>query len=324
MDLASVGERKVVQLARQIFKRRRWVELGIGDDSAVVKLKGKKIVLTTDMFVEGVHFLPGTAPEHLAKKTVVATLSDLAAMGAKPLALLFSVALPRSTSFSFVRRMMQEMNRVALENSAPVVGGDVDESGKIVIAGVGVGEAGKHIITRSGARPGDFVAVTGTLGRAAAGLKILKENLPRQKFLMLVKAHLEPESRVKEGMVLGSDAGVTAAIDVSDGLARNLHQLAEESGVKIVVEKEKIPVDPLVVEFSKEAMVPPEEFALYGGEDFELIFTFRRGAAALRALEKFGTKVSVIGRVEAGRGVFLARGRKLRRLKPRGFEHFVA
>ncbi|MEM2192482.1 MAG: thiamine-phosphate kinase [Candidatus Hadarchaeales archaeon] len=324
MDLASAGEIKVVQLAREIFKKRKWVEVGIGDDSAVVRLQGKRVVLTTDMFVEGVHFLPGTAPEHLARKAVVATLSDLAAMGARPVALLFSVGLPRSTGFSFVRRMMQEMNRVALENFAPVVGGDVDESEKIVVAGAGVGEAGKHIIRRSGARPGDLIAVTGTLGKAAAGLKILRENLSRGKFSALVKAHLEPESRVREGIILGANVGVTAAIDISDGLAKNLHQLAKESGVQIIIEEEKIPADPLVVEFSRELGISSEEFVLYGGEDFELAFTFRRGARVLKALKKLGTKVSVIGRVVRGRGVILSREGKSERLLPKGFEHFLA
>lgn len=325
MKVLDVGERRLIQMAKKIFNSRKWVEVGIGDDSAVLRVGRKRIVLTTDMLIEGIHFLPGATPEHIARKSVVATLSDLAAMGANPLSLLFSVALPRGTGLSFVRRMMKEMNRVAMEYSAPVVGGDLSEGGRITIAGTGVGEVTKHLLKRSGARPGDLVAVTGALGKASAGLMILRRNFPQSRFKGLVKAQLEPACRVREGRAIGGIEGVTAAIDISDGFAMNLSQLAEESGVKVVIEGEAIPADPLVLEFSEKYNLDPSEFILYGGEDFELIFTFQKKAEkkVVREFKRLGSRVTVVGRVAEGRGIFLRRDGKIERLPSRGFEHFV-
>ncbi len=299
--------------------------VGIGDDAAVLDLNGKNVVVTTDMLVSGTHFPPGTTPEQMARKAVVANVSDLAAMGASPLALLFSVALPRGLELSFVKRMMEEMDQVAGEYGAYVVGGDLDESDKIIITGIAIGTFRKgKILKRSGARPGDLVVVTGTLGKASAGLKILLEKMPRKGFEKLVRAQLEPSARVQEGEALSMSGLANSAIDLSDGLASNLWHISRESGVKLTIDRDQIPDDPLVKKFSNAKRLPLDDFVLFGGEDFELALTVRPEKLwrVKKILEGKGCPVTVIGRVSRGRGVYIKKKGKTSVLPDRGYEHF--
>jgi thiamine-monophosphate kinase len=299
--------------------------VGIGDDAAVLDIDGIDLVVTTDILAAGTHFPPGTSPEQMARKAVVANFSDLAAMGAKPLAILFSIAFPKDLKLSFVRRLLKSMDSVAREYGAFVVGGDLDESGEIVVAGTALGLVRKgRSLTRSGAKVGDLVAVTGTLGKASAGLKILLEKLPRRGFHELVRAQLEPRARVREGGILAENSCVTAAIDLSDGLASDLWQLAKASTVKIIIERESIPADPLVIEFSREYGFDPDNFVLYGGEDFELLFTVkaREWRKIFRAFRKKGMKITPVGRVVRGKGVYIRVEGKTQPLPDRGYEHY--
>ena len=325
MKLKQAGERKIIELAREIFRKGPKVKIGIGDDAAVLDLEGVGLVATTDMLVSSTHFPPGATPEQMARKAVVVNVSDLAAMGAEPLGLLFSVALPRNLDVKFVERMIREMDAVARDYDTYVVGGDLDESDKIIISGVAFGQVQKgKALKRSGAKAGDFVAVTGTLGAASAGLKILLEKLPQAGFRPLVDAQLKPAARLKEGMALVKSGMVTSAIDITDGLASNLWQISRESKVKITIERELIPENPLVRRLSASHGFKVDDFVLFGGEDFELLFTVRPAGwpNVKRTLEMIGTSASVIGRVEVGRGVFMKTKGRARPLPDRGYEHF--
>ncbi|MCS7131497.1 MAG: thiamine-phosphate kinase, partial [Hadesarchaea archaeon] len=203
LKLSDVGERALVELARAICAKGPKVEVGIGDDAAAIDIDGRYLVVTTDMLVAGWHFPPGTTAEQMGLKAVIVNLSDLAAMGAEPLGLVFSVGLPRDLDVEFVRKMIRGMDATARKYGTYVVGGDLDESEEIIIAGAAFGLARKRmLLTRSGAKPGNIVAVTGSLGAAAAGLKILLERLPSRGYEGLIKAQLEPSARVKEGMAL--------------------------------------------------------------------------------------------------------------------------
>ena len=325
MRLSDVGERALVELARKMCKRGPRVRVGIGDDAAAIDIDGRCLVATTDMLVARTHFPPATTPDQMGRKSVVVNLSDLAAMGANPLGLIFSVGLPRELEVGFVERLVRAMDATAREHGTYVVGGDLDESGEIVIMGAAFGIVKKReLLMRSGARPGDLVAVTGGLGAASAGLKILLERLPTRGYRALVKAQLEPRARVREGRVLAQSGVVTSAIDITDGLAANLWQLARESRVELVIDYAKVPAPPLVRKFAARHGFSTDDFVLFGGEDFELLFTLKSRdlARVKRALGRVGTSMTVIGKVFKGKGVYLEKDRKTRKLPDRGYEHF--
>ncbi|MGC8817006.1 MAG: thiamine-phosphate kinase [Candidatus Hadarchaeum sp.] len=326
MKLNEVGEKVLIETAKKTFRKGKPVRIGIGDDAAAIDLPGEKcLVVTTDMLVASSHFPPRIKPEQIGRKSVVVNLSDLASMGAEPLGLIFSVAMPRDLEFEFAARIMKGMEKTVEEYRTYVVGGDLDEADEITIAGAAFGLAKKNrILLRSGARKGDILAVTGELGAAAAGLKILMEKIPHRGYEKLVKAQLEPNARVKEGMILAASGHVKAATDVSDGLAANLWHLSRESGVKIVIDREKIPVHSLVKKFSRQYGYDVDDFALYSGEDFELIFTTppRFWESVKLALHRVGTRATVIGKVVDGKGVFIKIGESTEELEDRGYEHF--
>ena len=324
MRVGDVGERALVELARKICKSGPRVKVGIGDDAAAIDVDGRYLIATTDMLVAGTHFPPGATAKQMGHKAVIVNLSDLAAMGAEPLALIFSVALPRKLNVDFVRRIIESMDLTARKYGTYVVGGDLDESNDITIAGSAFGLASKgRLLTRSGAKPGDVIAVTGELGAASAGLKILLERLPPKGYEKLIKAQLEPVARVREGMLLAKN-GVRAATDITDSLAANLWQMARMSKAKLIIDREKVPIHPLVNEFAERNGLDVEDFALFGGEDFELLFTVKRGSwkKVQLALKRAGTAAFAIGYVTRGRGVYVQRRGILKKLPDRGYEHF--
>jgi len=312
-------------IARKIFRKGNRVRIGIGDDAAAIDIDDTCLVVTTDMLVASIHFPPGTKPEQIGRKAVVVNLSDMAAMGAEPLGLVFSVALPRELNVEFVKKIMKGMESTAREYNTYVVGGDLDESKEITIAGTAFGLAnGKRLLKRSGAKEGDIVAVTGELGAASAGLKILLKKMPSKGYKKLVDAQAKPIARVKEGRVLAQRGLVKAATDITDGLASSLWQLANESKVKLMINYEKIPIHPLVRKFSQKYGFDTDDFALFGGEDFELLFTVhsRAWGTVQRALKRIGTKATPIGQVMKGQGVFIKKNGKTKLLEDRGYEHF--
>lgn len=325
MKLSDVGERALIEIARRVCRRGPNVRVGIGDDAAAIDIDDMCLVATTDMLVAGTHFPPGTTPKQMGSKAVVANLSDLAAMGAEPLGLIFSVALPRKLDVEFVKRLVKGMDEAARKYGTYIVGGDLDEGNEITIVGAAFGLILKQeLLKRSGAKKGDIVAVTGKLGAASAGLKLLLEKLPLKGYRALVKAQLEPVARVREGGRLARSGAVTAAIDVTDGLAANLWQLARESRVRITIDRGKIPEHPLVRKFAIQHGFNLDDFVLFGGEDFELLFTVRPKGwdKVQRALERVGTTATMIGHVSRGKGVFVQVNGKTRELPDRGYEHF--
>jgi thiamine-monophosphate kinase len=320
MRLSELGERKLVELIREWWKGDGRLEVGIGDDAAVLRLGEEHLVLTTDILFQHSHFPLGATPEQMGWKAAAVNLSDLAAMGAEPLALLFSLALPSETDLRVFRKIMNGMERAAKRYGAALAGGDLSEDEEIAIAGFAVGRAGR-ILRRSGAKVGDLLAVTNRLGRASAGLHLLTHSLRSRSYYELVKAQLEPEPRIREGQILAA-GGATSAIDLSDGLASNLWQLALESGVRMVLER--VPTHPLVERFARENGLDPLEFSLFGGEDYELLFTLppEKVEEMGRNLKKVGSELTVIGRVEKGKGVVReVEGRPVP-VPNRGYEHF--
>jgi thiamine-monophosphate kinase len=347
-DFSSAIERGELTLLSQIRKRAarvsEQVPLGIGDDCALLRLSaGEDLAVTTDLSIAGRHFqLDWHPPESVGHRALARGLSDLAAMGARPLAAFLSLGLPRGLtagrgrksagSSTWVTRFYDGLLALGDAYKTPLAGGDLAESpvalSDIVLAGaVPWGRA----LVRSAARVGDAIYVTGTLGGAAAGLDRLRElaeaasaargQVGRTKGLRVsaemasqLAAHLYPQPRVEQGLWLRRRGLASAAIDISDGLSTDLAHVCEESGVAAEIDGNLLPVH------AGASLAQ----ALHGGEDYELLFT--AGAKARVPGEIAGVAITRIGRVvrqRAGRAqITLISGREKAALEAHGWEHF--
>lgn len=311
--------------------RRGSLQLGIGDDCALLGVKnGEELAITTDLSIAGRHFrMDWHPPESVGHRALARGLSDLAAMGARPVAAFLSLGVPRELTVSrgrgganggssWVTRFYDGLFRLARSNKTPLAGGDLAESpialaDIVLIGAVPVGRA----LLRTGARPGDLLYVTGSLGGAAAGLAKLAVaggRLRRGAVKGELSRHLYPEPRIRQGLVLQRRGLAAAAIDLSDGLSTDLAHLCEEPGVGAVVYADMVPV----------AEGASLEQALHGGEDYELLFAARPTVRIPRSIG--GVSIAKIGAVTKARArqaaVLLAKGSTLEPLAPRGWEHF--
>ncbi|MBM3305271.1 MAG: thiamine-phosphate kinase [Candidatus Aminicenantes bacterium] len=322
MRLNELGERRLVTRIRRAFARPRAdVLVGIGDDAALVKAPGS-LLLSTDVLVEDQDFRRALHPPRLlGRKALNVNLSDIAAMGGRPLHALVGLAMPGDLEESWLRSFMAGLRGAARASGAALVGGDLSRADKIFISVTVTGEA-RHPVTRSGARPGDRIYVSGTLGDAAMGLRLLEGRASRGRAggaAALLKAFLDPAPRLILGARLARRKLASAMIDVSDGLSVDLAHICEESGVGAEVDLDRVPLSPALKRLSPD----PLAAALDGGEDFELLFTVRpANAAAVRRLAgKHG--LTEIGRVTSGRELIgIGPGGKRRPLRARGFDHF--
>jgi thiamine-monophosphate kinase len=265
-------------------------------DAAYVKIGNRLVVLTCDTVNEISDFPPFMLPEEMGWMAVSVTLSDIAACGAKPLYFLSSVSLRSPELFEDI---LKGMKRAAERYGVKVVGGDIDFSEVTTIAGFAVGEAKRHL-TRKGAKVGDGVYITDLPGKAQLCLEMLEKGAVREELPYAEKLYT-PEARIEEGMRIAKYA--TSMTDVSDSLAISLHQLSRASGVKIVLDNVQLSH----LGNAENAL----ELFLYGGGDFELLFTGKESEDGIR-----------IGRVEEGEGVFAEIGGKIIEVEFRGYSHF--
>ena len=277
------------------------VVVGPGDDCAVISLsnsESNQIVMTVDCMVEGVHFLQDIlTPEQIGRRAVSVTLSDIAAMGATPGWLLVSMGFSKNLSdkknhiYGIVSGMKEKLN----ETGGIIVGGNITNSPVLFLSLTAIGTCQGNPILRNGALPGDIIAVTGSLGGANLALQFLKEEKIKPDH-PLAKRHIEPPSRIKEGILLKKIAH--ACIDISDGLIQDLRHILEESNAGAIIEVESIPIEEsfLKVGVSRESLI---HSALCGGEDYELLFTLDKNyLKQLKEIEdKTGIKISVIGQI---------------------------
>lgn len=324
MRISELGEFGLIRLIRDWTARQATPEsliLGIGDDAAAWRMGSGVLLGTTDTLVEGVHFLPGS-PEDLGWKAMVANLSDLAAMGGQPQMGLVSLALPPSTEVAWVEGLYKGLLAAAGEYGVALVGGDTVASSQTVLTVALLGRAqGEGLLRRSAAQPGDFLAVTGYLGNAEGGLRVLRgAHLPPEITSYLLAAHLRPRARVAEGQALVS-RGVQAAIDISDGLLADAQRLCEESHVSATLEAVRLPIHPYLRQaFPDECL----SIAASGGEDYELLFAASQSIIE-RAREAIALPVTVVGRVEGGppgRVVLLGQDGRPMEIAEAGWEHF--
>ena len=311
---------------------------GIGDDAAVFRsTAGKETVITADLLVEDVDFRRTTTPPYLlGHKALAVSLSDIAAMGARPLWSLISIGVPEDVwDTQFVERLYDGLLDLANRYGVQLIGGDTSRTNEhIVIDSIVAGEcAAGAAVMRSGARMGDQVFVTGSLGAAAAGLRLIErgahlaeQNLgdeDSQKLDHIVLRQLRPEPRVGWGIVLGEEGLATAMIDLSDGLSSDLNRLCAASGVGALIDSSLLPIDSCVIELCGRRALDPLQLALHGGEDFELLFTVKPGDVPRLPRRVDGVEIKRIGEItKASEGIKIAEGFRTWELRPGGWKHF--
>ena len=311
---------------------------GIGDDAAVFRSSaGKETVITADLLVEDIDFRRTTTPPYLlGHKSLAVSLSDIAAMGARPMWSLISIGVPEDVwQTQFVNHFYDGLLELANHYGVQLIGGDTSRTNEaIVIDSVVVGEctAGNSVL-RSGAKPGDQIFVTGSLGAAAAGLRLIErgahlaeQNLAdedSQKLDHVLIRQLRPEPRVGWGIVLGEERLATAMIDLSDGLSSDLNSLCAASEVGALIDSGLLPIDNRVVELCGRRALDPLQLALHGGEDFELLFTVKPADVARLPKRVDGVEIKRIGEItNATDEVKISEGSRIWDLKPGGWKHF--
>jgi thiamine-monophosphate kinase len=333
MKVSELGEFGLIDLlARMVSSSQdnhlapRQLVVGIGDDAAAWHSQASTQLATVDSLIQDVHFsLSTTSWKELGWKALAVNLSDIAAMGGVPRYALISLALPGNTEVEDVTALYEGILELAQQFEVFTVGGDTSNAPMVSITITVLGSSrNKHILRRSTARPGDKVAVTGHLGSAAAGLKILtdKLQLDAEVTSYLREAFLRPRPRIAEGQLLVKQ-GVVTAIDISDGLLSDLRHICEASQVSARVEFDRLPVQAMVREnFGDNAL----KLALAGGEDYELLFT--ASAEIMQRVKREATcPVTVIGEIYGEKpgeiSLFDTNGNPVN-LRETGWEHFKA
>jgi thiamine-monophosphate kinase len=321
-----MGERRIIKTIQEQLDEMPNMPIPFGDDVSAYSLGNDQLaVLKTDMLV-GRTDVPRTMTlRQAARKAVVMNISDFAAKGVKPLALMTSIGLPRGLTERDVEQIGRGLNTGARQYDTYIIGGDTGEASDLIISVSVFGTTDKtSIMLRSGASPGDIVAVTGSFGKTAAGLRILSKDQrkPGSTWKTLTKSVLMPHARLREGLTLSKTGVVTASIDSSDGLAWSLHEIARASRVGFLIDK--LPVAEEARAFAEENKLELAELALYGGEEYELILTIKPigWQEARRAAARVGCNLVRIGKATAGKHVLLSVEGRTSRIKAKGYEHF--
>jgi thiamine-monophosphate kinase len=288
--VADYGERSIIDLMRRRFDVLPSSAVPFGDDIAAVSIDGACVaVLKTDMLVDKTDVPSGMSLRQAVRKAVVMNVSDFAAKGVQPLAVLVSLGLPRMLSMRDVDEVALGLNVGAREYGAYVVGGDTGEASDLVIAVSLYGSALRsRLMLRKGAKAGDAVGVTGFFGKPAAGLRLLTKGceVPKEVREVLLDSVFMPKARLKEGLALAGSGAVTSSIDSSDGLAWSLHELSRMSGVGFVLDT--VPLADEAKRFAECCGADGLELALYGGEEYELVVTVKPEAGCSRAKREEG------------------------------------
>ncbi len=310
-DLGELGAiARIERAAARSMRRAPAVVLGIGDDAAILRTRaGEDVVVTTDAAVEGVHFRLATqSARAIGRRALVANLSDLAAMGARPLGWLLALAAPPDLPVRTLDGLLAGLLREAAAHGCPLVGGNLTRASEVSLTITAVGAVARgRALRRTGARVGDRILVTGTLGGAA--LEVARAERGRGRVRGI------PTPRLAAGRALARLRGVGACIDVSDGLEADLAHLLEPAGLAAALDPARVPRPRGFDAACRRLDLDPDRLVLGGGEDYELLFTLRPGApGAGRLAGRLGVPVTEIGRV-------LRRPRG-RTPSPRGFRHF--
>jgi thiamine-monophosphate kinase len=324
----EIGEFNLIKRMSTILGNpTRHVIAGIGDDCAVLNPTTNKFQLvTTDMLVEDVHFRLSTAtPFQIGWKSIAENISDIASMGGEPTYAFVSIGFPRNITVEFVDEIYLGMKEITKEYGVDIVGGDTVSSFKMIINITLLGEVDvDSYVLRSGARRGDLICVTGDVGGSSAGLEILHRELKIDG----TEKHLMPRPRICEGQLLAKSHYVTAMIDISDGVASEIHHICEQSKTGAQIYTKDIPLSPNVLSVADAIGKNPYDFALFGGEDYELLLTcqpdkFQILQGLLR--ENCLTPLACIGKIlDASSSITIEdKDHKVTSLPPKGYDHFA-
>ena len=330
IDDALPGEDALIHALTAQLPPPRHTRLAIGDDAAALSVPpGALVLVTTDLLVEDVHFrLAWNDLPALGWKALAQNLSDIAAMGGTPTHAVIALGLPPTITADAVQAIYAGMVPLAEASGTEIVGGDTNRAAKLTLALTVLGQVREEaLLTRAGAHAGEALFVTGTLGLAAAGLRLLECGHPAPAALQpAIQAQLRPQPRLTAGCALGASGLVTAMMDLSDGLATDLHRLCRASRVGAIVDAARLPIDPHVdaaCAWLTAQHIPgdPQQLALLGGEDFELLFTAAPGDE--EALKRLLAPLSVtrIGAMTSDPALLLQQGTTVTPL-PWGFTHF--
>jgi thiamine-monophosphate kinase len=329
MKLSEIGEFGLIdRIAKNTIQDATTVLCGIGDDAAVLKpVAGMVLLATADMLVEDVHFrLDTITPWQLGFKSLAVNISDIAAMGGIPRHALVCLGLPRTVAVAFVEQFYEGLKHLAALQKVNIVGGDtVSSPGGLIINVTLLGETEQdRAIYRSGALLGDAVVVSGTLGDSAAGLLLLLNKAVFANGERLLSAHLTPEPQVALGRVCSS-CHVHAMNDISDGLASELHEICKASGLGARIYEAALPLSDSLTALADKLGTSAVDYALYGGEDYQLVFTATRQQLAEVSRLMPEIKLTVVGQItEPQTGLILVKQNGQEEpLQPKGYNHFT-
>jgi thiamine-monophosphate kinase len=306
----------------------------IGDDAAVI---GDQVI-TTDMLVEGVDFTADLPLRFVARKSLAVNLSDVAAMGARPTHAVAAVAVRREDQ-PRLEAFFRALREAADEYGVEIVGGDLSSAALTIINITAVGRIETRPLLRSGAKPGDRIYVSRTLGASAAGLSLLQRGWTvgergdvkspsaslsfelRELGASAIRRHIDPAAESDLGPLLASIAEVTSCIDISDGLSTDLNRLCAASGCGALIERERLPIFPDLLGAAPQLGLRASELVLHGGEEYALLFTSSLRESEMS--ERVGRPVYAIGRIRREPGMTLMVDGIESELEPRGFDHFA-
>ncbi|MHA1144248.1 MAG: thiamine-phosphate kinase [Candidatus Helarchaeota archaeon] len=341
MKIKEIGEKGIIEIFQTRFQGFSFdmsnvllgiqTATGIHEDCAVIDLRNDLfLVITTDLIGARTHKPPGMNDYQFGKKAITVNVSDLAAMGARPTCLVMSVGFPEEFDSRIVEEIAEGMADACRSYQVPVVGGDVNSTDDIILAGTAIGLVpADQLLTRHSARTGDLVAVTGTLGDPALYLKILleKHSISNENRQALAKRLFEPEARIKVGKDLAEAKILTSCADITDGLGWELHKIAVASKIGILVEEEKIPTSDAFKQICKLQRIQQLPLILYVGEDFELLMTIppEHLEDAKKICSTRGIPLTVIGSVKGEPGEVLIKkiDGNIEPVKKKGYDQFV-
>ena len=313
--LSQVGEFGLIRkIISQLPPLKKSVILGPGDDCAAIRTRSHAtLLLTTDMLIEGIHFSRDwMKAEQIGFKAMRVNLSDMAAMGGEPLYALLSVGLPPSTKTVEAERLIKGILKAARETHVSILGGDTNASQNWMINITLIGTPFyKNILTRKGARVGDIIYVTGTLGGSALGLAALRKK-KSGLYRSFIQQHIVPPNRISVGKRLSFLPGVHSMIDISDGFLGDLGHILEESSVSAKIAYDHIPTPPRFLKSARQLGQDPDFLKLSGGEDYELLFTASPKAKIPGRIS--GVPITPVGTIQTRKRSFLK--------TPLGFSHF--
>lgn len=331
--LSELGEFGLIDQIAGLFGEGHVEDtIGIGDDCAVLPYKdGQSLLITTDMLIEDRHFRHSwISAEDLGYKSLAVNLSDISAMGGKPLYAFLSIGLPDDLTLDWVELFFRGTRELSETHGVKLLGGDTTKSpGPMVINYTVIGAmAEESVLWRSSAKPGDQIAVLGKLGESGAGLKLLNENKSTYRSLeqAMIKSHSRPQLYVEESQFLASNSAVHAMIDLSDGIQSDAGHIAQKSGAAMLVEADRIPITSNLKQVCESYNWDPLELALSSGEDYGLLFTFDEANAG-RLLDefkqKFNIEFTIIGEVKDGSPELkLLKDGDAFDIGKKGFDHF--